>query len=104
MVQPALDGTAVPITNDAFFDRTTYKGAFGPASVAADWAPYGVTVNAIAPGAFMTDANRRWISERPELKTEAEALTTLEQYRLFTRAENDPRYATAETWESQRAL
>lgn len=42
-------------------------------SVAADWAPYGVTVNAIAPGAFMTDANRRWISERPELKTEAEA-------------------------------
>ena len=28
-------------------------------AVAADWAPFGVTVNAIAPGGFMTDANRR---------------------------------------------
>ena len=27
---------------------------------AADWAPQGVTVNAICPGLFMTDANRRW--------------------------------------------
>lgn len=42
-------------------------------SVAADWAPFGVTVNAIAPGTFLTDANRRWFGERPELKTEIEA-------------------------------
>ncbi|HXG12270.1 MAG TPA: 3-oxoacyl-ACP reductase family protein [Gemmataceae bacterium] len=43
-------------------------------AVAADWAPYGVTVNAIAPGGFMTDANRRWFRERPALKQEIEAL------------------------------
>lgn len=35
-------------------------------SVAADWAAQGVTVNALAPGGFMTDANRRWARERPE--------------------------------------
>ncbi len=34
---------------------------------AADWAPHGVTVNAICPGLFMTDANRRWSKERPEV-------------------------------------
>src|SRR5262249_17788162 len=43
-------------------------------AVAADWAPYGVTVNAIAPGGFMTDANRRWFAERPEFRKEIEAL------------------------------
>jgi gluconate 5-dehydrogenase len=42
-------------------------------AVAADWAPFGVTVNAIAPGGFMTDANRRWFRERPELQREIEA-------------------------------
>jgi NAD(P)-dependent dehydrogenase (short-subunit alcohol dehydrogenase family) len=42
-------------------------------AVAADWAPHGVTVNAIAPGGFMTDANRRWFRERPEFQTEFEA-------------------------------
>jgi gluconate 5-dehydrogenase len=42
-------------------------------AVAADWAPLGVTVNAIAPGTFLTDANRRWFSQRPELKAEIEA-------------------------------
>jgi gluconate 5-dehydrogenase len=36
-------------------------------SVAADWAPHGVTANAIAPGGFMTDANRRWQREKPEV-------------------------------------
>jgi gluconate 5-dehydrogenase len=43
-------------------------------AVAADWAPYGVTVNAIAPGGFMTDANRRWFRERPELQKDIEGL------------------------------
>lgn len=42
-------------------------------AVAADWAPYQVTVNAIAPGTFLTDANRRWFKDRPELRTEIEA-------------------------------
>jgi gluconate 5-dehydrogenase len=42
-------------------------------AVAADWAPHGVTVNAIAPGGFLTDANRRWFRERPELKQQIEA-------------------------------
>jgi len=39
-------------------------------AVAADWAPHGVTVNAIAPGGFLTDANRRWFRERPEFMKE----------------------------------
>ena len=34
---------------------------------AADWAPHGVNVNAICPGLFMTDANRRWNETRPEV-------------------------------------
>lgn len=42
-------------------------------AIAADWAPHGVTVNAIAPGGFMTDANRRWFRERPELRQLFEA-------------------------------
>lgn len=34
---------------------------------AADWAPHGITVNAICPGLFMTDANRRWNETRPDV-------------------------------------
>src|SRR5262249_10527219 len=37
-------------------------------ALAADWAARGVTVNAIAPGSFATEPNRRWFQERPELK------------------------------------
>jgi NAD(P)-dependent dehydrogenase (short-subunit alcohol dehydrogenase family) len=43
-------------------------------ALAADWAPQGVTVNAIAPGGFMTDANRRWFREKPSFQQEVEAL------------------------------
>lgn len=36
-------------------------------ATAADWAPHGVTVNAICPGGFMTAPNQRWAEERPEV-------------------------------------
>lgn len=53
----------------------TAKGALAmfTKAVAADWARHGITVNAIAPGPFLTDANRRWIQERPEFESEVAA-------------------------------
>jgi len=36
-------------------------------ATAADWAPFGITVNAICPGVFMTEANQRWAREKPEV-------------------------------------
>lgn len=36
-------------------------------ATAADWAPHGVTVNAILPGGFMTDANLRWKQLQPDV-------------------------------------
>jgi gluconate 5-dehydrogenase len=41
-------------------------------AVAADWAPAGVTVNAILPGGFMTDPNRRWKETHPQVIAEFE--------------------------------
>jgi NAD(P)-dependent dehydrogenase (short-subunit alcohol dehydrogenase family) len=36
-------------------------------AVAADWAPHRVTVNAIAPGAFLTESNLRWSRLNPPM-------------------------------------
>lgn len=36
-------------------------------ATAADWAPHGVTVNAICPGGFMTEPNQRWATQNPEV-------------------------------------
>jgi gluconate 5-dehydrogenase len=36
-------------------------------AAAADWAPRGVTVNAICPGMFMTEPNREWARKHPEV-------------------------------------
>ncbi len=35
--------------------------------VAADWAPYGITANAICPGGFMTEPNRQWARTHPDV-------------------------------------
>jgi gluconate 5-dehydrogenase len=36
-------------------------------AIAADWAPRGVTVNAICPGLFMTEPNRAWAAKNPKV-------------------------------------
>jgi gluconate 5-dehydrogenase len=36
-------------------------------ATAADWAPRGVTVNAICPGLFMTEPNLAWAKRHPEV-------------------------------------
>jgi NAD(P)-dependent dehydrogenase (short-subunit alcohol dehydrogenase family) len=36
-------------------------------AAAADWAPHGITVNAICPGLFMTEPNRQWAESHPEV-------------------------------------
>jgi gluconate 5-dehydrogenase len=36
-------------------------------ATASDWAPQGVTVNAICPGGFMTEPNIRWAEENPKV-------------------------------------
>lgn len=37
-------------------------------SLAADWAGSGVRANAIAPGVFLTDPNRRWFDKKPDFQ------------------------------------
>lgn len=36
-------------------------------AIAVDWAPNGITVNAICPGGFMTEPNQRWASLHPDM-------------------------------------
>jgi gluconate 5-dehydrogenase len=36
-------------------------------AIATDWAPHGITVNAICPGGFMTEPNVRWSREHPDV-------------------------------------
>ena len=36
-------------------------------AAAADWAPRGVTVNAICPGLFMTEPNKAWAKKNPQV-------------------------------------
>lgn len=36
-------------------------------ATAADWAPFGITVNAVCPGGFFTEPNQRWAKENPEV-------------------------------------
>ncbi|MFO1060298.1 MAG: SDR family NAD(P)-dependent oxidoreductase [Dongiaceae bacterium] len=44
-------------------------------ATASDWAPRGVTVNAICPGLFMTEPNQIWAKSNPEvIKTFVEAI------------------------------
>ncbi len=42
-------------------------------TLAVDWAPFNVRANVIAPGGFLTDPNRRWFSQMPELKNTFES-------------------------------
>lgn len=42
-------------------------------TLAVDWAGANVRANAIAPGGFLTDPNRRWFREMPELKNTFES-------------------------------
>lgn len=36
-------------------------------SLAVDWAPHGITVNAICPGIFLTQPNRSWAEKYPDM-------------------------------------
>ena len=35
-------------------------------TLAVDWAPHGITANAVCPGFFLTEPNRRWSRTEPE--------------------------------------
>ena len=42
-------------------------------TLAADWAPYNINVNAIAPGYFLTEVNRNWFKEKEGYKEDVVA-------------------------------
>ncbi|MFL5342463.1 MAG: SDR family NAD(P)-dependent oxidoreductase [Gemmataceae bacterium] len=66
------------VVNRGIFGRgyETAKAALSAftKTLAVDWAAYNVRVNAIAPGGFLTDPNRRWFAEKPELRTTFEGM------------------------------
>lgn len=66
------------IVNRGIFGRAyeTTKAALTSftRTLAVDWAPYNIRVNAIAPGGFLTDPNRRWFVEKPELRATFEGM------------------------------
>src|SRR5207253_7293644 len=66
------------IVNKGIFGRTyeTTKAALTALTkaLAVDWASYNVRVNAIAPGGFLTDPNRRWFAEKPDLRATFEGM------------------------------
>jgi gluconate 5-dehydrogenase len=69
------------IVNKGIYGRTyeTSKAALiaFTKTLAVDWAPHNVTVNAIAPGGFLTDPNRRWFTEKPELRATFENMVPM---------------------------
>src|SRR5262245_8134862 len=48
-------------------------------TMAVDWAPFNVRANVIAPGGFLTDPNRRWFREKPELKDTFEGMVPMKR-------------------------
>jgi gluconate 5-dehydrogenase len=69
------------IVNRGIYGRTyeTAKAALIALTrtLAVDWATSGVTVNAIAPGGFLTAPNRRWFEQMPELRTTFEGMVPM---------------------------
>ena len=49
------------------YETTTAAVIHFTRAAAADWAPRGVTVNAICPGLFMTEPNLAWAKQHPEV-------------------------------------
>lgn len=60
------------VVNKGIYGRTyeTAKAALTAftKTLAVDWAEHNIRVNTIAPGGFLTDPNRRWFREKPELR------------------------------------
>ena len=49
-------------------------------ATADNWAPHAITVNAICPGGFMTEPNRRWAEEKPKVIEEFKSRVHLAEF------------------------